>query len=442
MRCPSRDGDGTETGRTDAVPTVAGVDRRSFIRAAGLVSLGAALPGLAAACGNGGSSASGDATPSSGGGGGGGGPKRKVNLGFIALTDCAPIVMAQELGYYAERDLEVAVVKQASWPATRDALLAGQIDGAHCLFGMPFSLATGIGGNSRELQIAMMLNQNGQAITLASSLADAGYADLDAAHDALASAGTPALGMTFPGGTHDLWLRYWLLATGTALDDVKIDPIPPPQMVQNMATSAVSGYCVGEPWNAVAVRQGIGFTHLATQDLWEHHPEKALVVNRGFASTKPDVLRDLMGATLQAARWLDDPANRSEAADTLGVEAYVNAPPVEIRGRLTGTYDLGADLGERTFEGNQMRFFRDGQVNFPRRAHGHWFLAQYQRLGYLNEAPPYTEIVDDLILTDRYAEVAEAEGVDVPDDDMSPFEVRLDEVTFDPADPDEEAQRP
>jgi nitrate/nitrite transport system substrate-binding protein len=114
------------------------VDRRSFIRAAGLASLGVALPGLAAACGSGGPETSGDARPAASGTGGGG-PKRKVNLGFIALTDCAPIVMAQELGYYDERDLEVSVIKQASWPATRDALLAGQIDGAHCLFGMPFS---------------------------------------------------------------------------------------------------------------------------------------------------------------------------------------------------------------------------------------------------------------------------------------------------------------
>jgi nitrate/nitrite transport system substrate-binding protein len=417
------------------------VDRRSFIKAAGLASLGVALPGGLAACGGGSDASTG---PASGGGSGGnrGGGSRKVNLGFIALTDCAPIVMAEKLGYFAERDLDVSVVKQASWPATRDALLAGQIDGAHCLFSMPLSLATGIGGNSRDLKVAMMLNQNGQAITLASSLAAAGYADLEAAHDALAEAGTPALGMTFPGGTHDIWLRYWLAAAGTALDDVKIDPIPPPQMVQNMATSTVSGYCVGEPWNAVAVRQGIGFTHLATQDLWEHHPEKALVVNARFAEARADVLRDVMGAIMAASRWLDEPDNRSEAADTLGVEAYVNAPPDEIRGRLTGVYDLGADLGETTFDGNQMRFFRDGQVPFPRRAHAHWFLAQYQRLGYLSEAPPYAEIVDDLILTDIYAEVAAAEGVDVPDDDMAPFEVRLDEVTFDPADPDEEAARP
>ncbi len=414
------------------------VDRRSFIKAAGLASLGATLPGLVG-CG-GGSDAS---TTGSGGSGSGGGGSRPVKLGFIALTDCAPIVMAQELGYFGERDLAVEVVKQASWPATRDALQAGEIDGAHCLFGMPFSVATGIGGSgARDLKIAMMLNQNGQAITLASDLDSAGYADLDAAADALAAAGTPSLAMTFPGGTHDMWLRYWLAATGTSFGDVKIDPIPPPQMVQNMSVGAVSGYCVGEPWNAVAVQQGIGFTHLATQDLWEHHPEKALVVNQAFAEGKTDVLRDVMGAVLQACEWLDEPDNRAEAAETLGTPNYVNAPPDEIRGRLTGTYDLGADLGETTFDGNQMRFFRDGAVNLPRRAHAIWFLAQYQRLGYLDEAPPYTELADEIILSDLYAEVAEAEGVDVPDDDMSPFDVVLDEVTFDPANPDEEAARP
>lgn len=434
---PSPDGDDGETGRTGAVRTVAGVDRRAFIKAAGIASLGAvALPGLAG-CGGGS-----DASTSSSGSGGGGGGTRPVKLGFIALTDCAPIVMAQELGYFAERDLAVEVIKQASWPATRDALQAGEIDGAHCLFSMPLSVATGIGGSgARDLKVAMMLNQNGQAITLANSLEAAGYGDLDAAADALAAAGTPSLAMTFPGGTHDIWLRYWLAATGTSFDNVKIDPIPPPQMVQNMSVGAVSGYCVGEPWNAVAVQQGIGFTHLATQDLWEHHPEKALVVNQTFAEDKADVLKDVMGAVLQASRWLDEPDNRSDAADTLGSANYINAPADEIRGRLTGAYDLGADLGDQTFDGNQMQFFRDGTVSLPRRSHAIWFLAQYQRLGYLDDAPPYAELADELILSDLYAEVAEAEGVEVPDDDMAPFEVVLDGVTFDPANPDEEAAR-
>src|SRR5688500_14392397 len=244
--------------------------------------------------------------------------------------------MAQELGYFAERDLDVEVIKQESWPVTRDNLLRGEIDGAHCLYSMPYSVATGVGGDgSRDLKLAMMLNNNGQAITLGKELAHAGYADLDAAAEALAAAGTPQLAMTFPGGTHDLWLRYWLLATGTKFADVDVQPVPPPQMVQNMTVGNIKGYCVGEPWNAVAVAQDIGFTHLTTQDLWEHHPEKALVVGKRLTG-ETDVLKDVMGAVLQASKWLDEPANRSEAADTLGAERYVNAPADDIRGRLTG----------------------------------------------------------------------------------------------------------
>jgi nitrate/nitrite transport system substrate-binding protein len=413
------------------------VDRRSFLQVGALTLGAAALPAIAAACGSGGS----DAESTSGGSGSGGGT-RKVKLGFIALTDCASIVLAKELGYFDERDLDVEILKQESWPVTRDNLLRGEIDGAHCLFGMPFSVATGIGAEqpSRDLKIAMILNNNGQAITLGNEFADAGYGDLGAAKEALAAAGTPQLAMTFPGGTHDAWLRYWLLATGTKFADVDIQPVPPPQMVQNMTIGNIKGYCVGEPWNAVAVAQDIGFTHLTTQDIWEHHPEKALVVGKRLTG-ETDTLKDVMGAVLEASKWLDDPDNRSEAADKLGVEKYVNAQPDDIRGRLTGTYDLGADLGEKTFEGDQMQFFRDGLTNFPRRAYGLWYLAQYQRFGYLDEAPAYQEIVDDLILTDLYAEVAEAEGVDVPDDDMAPFEVKLDGVTFDPANPDEEAAR-
>lgn len=401
----------------------------------GATGLGLALPSALAACGSDAESASDTSTKGSGG------TKRKVKLGFIALTDCASIVMAKELGYFDERDLDVEVVKQASWPATRDALLNGQIDGAHCLFGMPFSVAAKVGGSgSRDLKIAMTLNNNGQAITLANELSSAGYGELEAAKEALAKAGAPALGMTFPGGTHDVWLRYWLLATGTAFDAVKIDPIPPPQMVQNMSVGNVAGYCVGEPWGAVAVKQGIGFTHLTTQDLWEHHPEKALVVNAGFAE-KTDVLKDVMAAILAASKWLDDPQHRAEAASTIGVPAYVNAPAKEIEGRLTGAYDLGADLGEKTYDGNQMRFFRDGLVNLPRKSHAMWFLAQYRRFGFLTEPPPYRELADELILSDLYAEVAAAEKVDVPDDDMQPFELALDGATFDPAKPEEEATR-
>ena len=287
----------------------------------------------------------------------------------------------------------------------------------------------------------MILNNNGQAITLSKDLADVGYGDLTKAKALLASSNAPELAMTFPGGTHDLWLRYWLAACGVDASTLKIGPVPPPQMVQNMTVGNVKGYCVGEPWNAAAVSQDIGFTTLATQDLWLNHPEKALVANEKFVTEKEDALRDVMAAILKASKWLDDPANRSAAADTLGAEQYVNAKPDDIRGRLTGVYDLGAGLGEKDFKGEQMQFFRDGQTNAPRRSYGVWALAQYQRLGLLAETPDYTALVDSIILSDLYASVAEAEGIEVPDDDMAPFEVRLDGVTFDPAKPETEVAR-
>lgn len=367
---------------------------------------------------------------------------RKVKIGFIALTDCASVLMAQELGYFTERNVEVEILKQASWPATRDNLLTNQIDLAHGLYTLPLSAATGIGGDKRrDIFVAMILNNNGQAITLANSLADAGYGDVEAAAEALGKAGTPQLAMTFPGGTHDLWLRYWLKACGVKFDKVGITAVPPPQMVQNMAANNVAGYCVGEPWGAVAVRQNIGFTHLATQDLWLDHPEKALLVTKQIRDERPDVVKDCMGAILKASKWLDDFDNRNQAAEVIGAEKYVNAPAAEIAGRLNGIYDLGGDLGEKDYKGNQMRFFRDGSTNFPRKSHYIWAMAQYQRFGLLADKPAYKALADELILSDFYKEVADTEGIAVPDDDMQPFDIKLDDVTFDPNDPAEEVAR-
>lgn len=417
--------------------------RRDFLRAGGAAILGPSLAGLLAACGKDSTETATTATT-------GTGPSsttarssvapRKVKLGFIALTDCASIVMAKELGYFTERDLDVTIEKQASWPATRDNLLNNGLDGAHCLSSMPYSVATGVSGQGTALKIAMMLSNNGQAITLNKDFASVGYGDLAKAKAALESK-EPTLAMTYPGGTHDTWLRYWLKATKADTSKIKIIAIPPPQMVANMKAGAMDGYCVGEPWNAVAVQQGIGFTHLTTQDLWLNHPEKALVVSEKFATEQPEVLKDLMGAILQASKWLDDFANRPKAAEVLGGPNYVNAPAADIAGRLAGTYDLGAGLPKKTYEGDQMVFFRDGKTNAPRRAHAVWFMAQYQRFGLLKEAPNYMQLADAIILKDVYEKVAAAEKIDVPDDDMSPFEVKLDGVTFDPAKPEEEVKR-
>ena len=419
------------------------MQRRDFLKLAGAAVAVPVVGNALAACGGSDKKATTASTQSASTSSAFSGTPTKVKLGFIALTDAAPVIMAKELGFFQARGIDASVEKQASWPALRDALLNGQLDAAHCLSSMPLSVATSVGGaGSRDLRLAMLLNQNGQAITLAKEFQSVGYGDVKKAGELLNSKDAPALAMTFPGGTHDTWLRYWVKASGADAAKLKISPVPPPQMVQNMTVGAIQGYCVGEPWNAVAVQKDIGFTHITTQDIWENHPEKGLVTTAKFESEQRDALKRVMGAVLEASKWLDDPANRSKAADTLGAEQYVNAPATDIRGRLTGVYDLGGGLGTKDFAGKQMQFFRNGEVSFPRRGHAIWFLAQFQRLGLLPSAPPYQELADQLVMTDLYKEVAKAEGVSVPDDDMSPFTVKLDGATFDPAKPELEVTRP
>ncbi|MGH8899894.1 MAG: ABC transporter substrate-binding protein [Egibacteraceae bacterium] len=414
--------------------------RREFLRLALGAAAGVSAAQLLTACGGGATEATqSGATEATKSGTKNGKP---IKIGFIALTDCASVVMADQLGYFKERGLSVEVVKQASWPATRDNLLNGEIDAAHCLFSMPLSMAAGIGGKpEQKLKIAMVISQNGQAITLKKGLVSAGYGDLGGVRQTLGKLGGGTLAMTFPGGTHDTWLRYWLLAAGIGMDKLKIIPIPPPQMVANMKVGTMDGFCVGEPWNAQAVNEGIGFTTITSQDIWQHHSEKALVVNPAFAESHRDDLKATMGAILKASRWLDDLTNRAKAATTLGVPAYVGTAPPVIEGRMLGQYTIGAGLPDRTYKEDFMRFFRDGKVNLPRRSHALWFLAQYRRFGYLKQDPPYRQIADELILTDLYREVADAEGVAVPDDDLAPFPVKLDGVEFDPKQPEKEAAR-
>jgi ferredoxin-nitrate reductase len=365
-----------------------------------------------------------------------------VRVGFIPLTDCASVVMAHELGLYRKYGLEVELSKEASWANVRDKLLSGELQAAHCLAAMPFSVYAGIGGTAgARLALGMILNANGQAVTLSAKTfgGRVGFGEpqkVKAAIDALQKAGkTPTFAMTFPGGTHDLWLRYWLGACGVFPKDVKIITIPPPQMVANMRVGNMDGYCVGEPWNGVAVAEGIGFTHLASQDIWKHHPEKALVFHWTFAREHREEAKSLMKAILEASRWLDHLDNRRKAAPVLARRAYVNAPAEVILERLLGIYDLGAGLGRRVYKDDPMLFHRAGWVNFPRYAYGVWFLAQYRRWGWLREVPDYLEVARTLILQDLYRAAAREVGFPVPSEDLVPLLGFIDGVPFDPRQP-------
>ena len=365
-----------------------------------------------------------------------------IKLGIIPLTDCAPLVIAFEKGLFKKHGVNVQISKEASWANVRDKILTGELQGAHCLFGMPFSVFTGVGGNpGSEMHIAMMLNNNGQCITLSKDFCGkVDHQDISTVSKAvkeLSETKELSFAGTFPGGTHDTWMRYWLAASGVDQNKVKIITIPPPQMVANMKVGNMDGFCVGEPWNQVAVKQGIGFTHLATQDIWKNHPEKALVLNKDFSVNRRDELKKVMKAVMEACIWLDDLNNREEAAEIIGRQSYVNAPAEEIATRLKGVYDLGCDYGQYTYKDDYMLFHRGGDTNYPRKAYGIWYMAQYVRFNYLKEEPDYKAIADKLILQDLYNEVATEMNIPIPADDMKPFTIKLDNVTFDPNSPGE-----
>jgi len=369
--------------------------------------------------------------------------KEVIRLGFIPLTDCAPIVMAKELGLFAKYGVNVEVSKEASWANVRDKILTGELDGAHCLFSMPFSVYTGVGGKAgSEMKIAMVLSNNGQAITLSKSFCGkVGFKQTNKVASVVAARLKAekeiTFAMTFPGGTHDIWLRNWLAAAGVNQQTSKIITIPPPQMVANMKVGNMDGYCVGEPWNGVAVKQGVGFTQIATQDIWKNHPEKALVVNTKFSETRREDLKNVMKAILEACKWLDNRANRKKAAEIIGKIPYVNAPADVIEARLMGDYNLGCDQGTEIYTDDYMLFHRNGDTNFPRKSHAIWFMTQYQRFNYLKEAPDYKSIADKIILQDLYKEVATSMKMKIPTDDMQPFSLELDKIKFDPNNPSE-----
>ena len=364
-----------------------------------------------------------------------------VRLGFIPLTDCSPIVMAKELGLFKKYGVEVVVTKESSWANVRDKILTGELDGAHCLYSMPFSVYTGVGGKAgSEMKIAMMLNVNGQAITLSKDFCGkVGFKQMNKVTPVVAAKlkaeKEVTFAMTFPGGTHDLWLRNWMSIAGLNQKAVKIITIPPPQMVANMKVGNMDGFCVGEPWGGVAVKQGIGFTQVASQDIWRDHPEKALVVNKDFSAKRKADLVKVMKAVMEACIWLDNPVNRKKAAAIIGRAPYVNAPADVIENRLMGNYDLGCNQGTQVYAKDYMLFHKGGMVNFPRKSHAIWAMAQFVRFGYLKEAPNYAAIADKLILQDLYEEVAKSMKIKIPTDDMKPFSLTMDKTVFDPSNP-------
>ena len=343
-----------------------------------------------------------------------------VKLGIIALTDCSPIVIAHEKGLFKKYGINATVIKGASWAAIRDSLTNGDIHATHMLLGMPIASTIGLAGAPKKPMIVpWLMNRNGQAITLSNKYKGKVNADPKALKpfvEEAKKAGTPlTFAMTFPPGTHAMWMRYYLASggihPGDAMGggaDVSLVTVPPPQMVANMKAGKMDGFCVGEPWNARAIADDIGFTAITTQGIWKDHPEKALAFTAEFAEKNPKTVKAILKAIHEASVWLDKMENRPEQAKIVSAPTYINCPPEVILGRLQGKYDMGD--GRKIKDPNYM-IFSERNCNFPQPKYCQWWMTQLRRWGFTEGAPDYAAVTKQVMRPDIYEETMKELGV-------------------------------
>jgi nitrate/nitrite transport system substrate-binding protein len=366
---------------------------------------------------------------------------KTIRLGIIALTDCAPIVMAHELGYFKKFGIDSIVSKEASWAVIRDKLSLGENHATHMLIGMPLASTMGLAGSPvKPMVIPWLLNRNGQAITLNNKLKAAGVRtpqQLKPIADKAKASGDPlTFAMTFPPGTHAMWTRYWLGSGGIHPDkDVNLIVIPPAQMVANMKIDKMDGFCVGEPWNNRAIQDGIGFTAITTQKMWKDHPEKVCAFTEEFATKNPKTVKAILKALHMASVHLDDLDNRAKAAEVIARPAYINCPPEIILERLLGKYSYGDG---RTEQDPNYMIFSNRNCNYPHRIYATWWLTQFRRWGMVKEAPDYAGISKRVLRSDIYLEAMKELGVKV--NVAEEQKITLFDGTFDGKDPDKYAR--
>ena len=371
-----------------------------------------------------------------------------ATLGFIALTDASPVIIALEKGFFAKHGMpEVKVVKQTSWAATRDNLelggSRGGIDGAHILSPMPLLLTAGTITKSKQplpMVTLARLNTQGQGLSVSKDFPGLTIDNAEAMKKALAAAGAKGrkfkAAVTFPGGTHDLWMRYWLSANGVDPNkDADLVVVPPPQMVANMQTGTMDTFCVGEPWNQRLVNKTLGYTAAQTGELWNKHPEKAFSLRADWVDANPKAAKALLMAVQEAQIWCDDPANLDEMCEIVAKDKYIKASVDDIKPRLAGTVDYGD--GRKVKDSPFRMLFWAGDSSFPFKSHDAWFVTEDMRWGYLPANTDINALVSKVNRADLWKEAAKAIGQEkaIPASDSRGKETFFDGVVFDPENP-------
>lgn len=358
--------------------------------------------------------------------------KRELLLGFIPLTDCAPLVVAKQLGLYAKYGLEVTLSKETSWANIRDKVALGILDAAQMLATMPLAMTLGLGPVKKPTLTALVLDLNGNAVTISESLyrrleqfdgEQARKRPLSAAllkqfidHERAAGAAPLTFATVFPTATHTYELRYWLASAGIdPLHDIRIEVVPPPQMVARLAEGHIDGCCVGEPWNSMAVAQGVGHIAISGYEIWNNRPEKVLGVTEEWALQHPNTHRALMLALLEACQWLDEPEHRRQAAALLAQGIHVGAPETVLRQSLIGQLRSDANALPRRIE--DFHVFHRYAANFPWQSHALWYLEQMVRWNELPVDSDHQALAAACYRSDLYRTTAALLGVVAPESD-------------------------
>jgi two-component system, oxyanion-binding sensor len=314
-----------------------------------------------------------------------------LRLGFVPLADCAPLAMAQEVGLFRKYGLKVILSRELGWASIRDKIIYRELDAAHALAAMPFAATLGLGSICCDCVTGLVLNLHGNAITLSHDLWQRGVRDgatlreeiIRCRHDK-----TYTFGVVFPFSSHNFLLRGWLAGAGISPErDVRIVVVPPPQMVTNLKAGHLDGFCVGEPWNSVAVQAQAGWCMATSAELDPQHPEKVLMVTRDFAEKRAEAHIALVAALLEACEFCALPENREHVVATLARPEYVNASKDALRRSFSGEFDFGHDL-TRTVP--DFCVFHGEGVNEPNAQKAGWVIQHLRDSGLCKEAAALT----------------------------------------------------
>ena len=352
-------------------------------------------------------------------------------VGFIPLLDCAPLVVATEKGFARDEGIDLALVRETSWANIRDRVVVGHFDAAHMLAPMALASTLGIGHLQVPMIVPLSLGLGGNAITVSNVLwqqmLDEGAsegADPATQADALKRVVTKRLGsapltfaMVYPFSGHNYELRYWLASAGIHPDhDVRLIVLPPPLLVDALREGQIDGFCVGEPWNSLAVSVGVGCIVTATNQIWRLSPEKVLGLREEWAQRCPQQVSALIRAMYRAAMWCDEPGNHAELANLLSQPKYTGAPTELLMRGLSGKLTL--------VQGGESHAIPDFYVSyrqaatFPWTSHALWFYSQMARWRQLEFSTTHVAAVRNTYRPDLYRDALAPLGVEVPVTDM------------------------